>query len=113
MKIIYPLLLGAGLVMPVAEAVPNFNVEASCKAVTIVDQQTGMAVAQSFNACVRDENEARQELVKTWNNFPAPIRTRCVGEASTGGVNSYVDALVCMQMETSVTKLKGASKKKQ
>jgi hypothetical protein len=39
-------------------------------------------------------------------------------EATAAGINSYVDALVCMQIAAAVakehqTKLKGASKKKQ
>jgi hypothetical protein len=116
MKIIFPLMLGAGLVMPVAEAVPTFKIEQSCKAATTIDQQEKLAVAQSYNACIRDENEARQELVKGWASFPPAIRTRCIQEASIGGIDSYVDALTCMQIQTSVakenvTKLKGASKK--
>jgi hypothetical protein len=118
MKLIFPLLIGAGLVMPVAEAVPTLNVEASCKAAATINEQTKMADPQSFNACMRDENEARQELAKSWATFPPATRTRCVQEATSGGVSSYVEALVCMQIANAVAKehqttLKGASKKKQ
>jgi hypothetical protein len=103
--------------MPVADRVPTLNVEASCRAVTDLNRTSGLADAQSFDACMRDENSARQELAPIWTSFAAADRTRCADEASSGGVYSYVELLVCLQMARdasamNVTPLKGARKKK-
>jgi hypothetical protein len=64
---------------------------------------------------MKDENEARGELLKGWQTFSVPARINCTAEASSDGMASYVELLVCLQMDRAadqVTKLKGARKKK-
>ena len=87
------LVLGSQLIL-VSDHVPTLNVAASCRAVAAIQ----LADSQNYDACMRDENSARDELTKSWQSFSAPERTRCIGEATTGGIDSYVDLLVCLQM---------------
>jgi len=120
------ILVGLPLATPVADAVPKLGIEASCRAAMTADAALGADRDQTFQSCMNDENSAHDELEKTWTSFPAPLRTRCTAEASAGGLPSYVDLLVCMQVanDTSspssasssatppkVTTLKGASKR--
>jgi hypothetical protein len=78
--------------------VPTLNVEALCKDVSADDKTSGLALAQDANECMRDEMAARQQLSSTWLTVPAPARESCEGEATAGGIQSYVDLLTCLQM---------------
>jgi hypothetical protein len=119
MKIaILTLLVGLPLATPVADTVPKLNFESSCKAAMSADQALGADRDQSYQACMNDESSAQQELTKVWTSYSAPLRTRCELEASAGGLPSYVDMLVCLQVagdnaaSTPVTPLKGAGKRR-
>jgi hypothetical protein len=65
---------------------------------------------------MRDENDARQQLSTIWLTSSDAVRNECVGEATAGGSDSYVDLLTCLQMaiwdksSPLPPKLKGASK---
>jgi hypothetical protein len=109
--------LGVQLLSPVSETVPTFNVEPSCKGAAAASAQ--MVLAQSYSACMDEENQARQQLVSSWQSFSAANRTRCAAESSGQGLASYVELLTCLQIAGGVpgnmqpTTLKGASRKKQ
>jgi hypothetical protein len=106
------MMLSAQLLIPVSDQVPKLNVSPSCKAAASV----AISDSQSFDACMKDEDSARQELVKVWQTYPVADRGRCSSEASLGGVDSYVDLLVCLQMTRDAeamqkNQLKGAKRK--
>jgi len=107
--------LGAHLLMPVSDQVPTFNVEPSCKGAAAASAQ--MVLAQSYSACIAEENQAREQLGPIWQSFPVANRTRCTAEASGSGLDSYVELLVCLQIaggdvgKMQPTTLKGARKK--
>ena len=46
----------------------------------------------------RDETDAKNELDKSWPQFGASEKQTCVGESSTGGGQSYVELLTCLEM---------------
>jgi hypothetical protein len=95
--------LGASLVLTVADNVPTFDIKSSCKVVTGL----GLSDSQSPEACIRDEESARAQLVEKWQTFPAADRSRCVAETRIGGVTpSYAEVLVCLQIAQDVKKLK-------
>ena len=116
-----PILVGLPLATPVADTVPKLGIEGSCKAALTADAALGADRDQTFSSCMNDENSAHDELTKVWMSFSATLRTRCEAEASAGGLPSYVDLLVCLQIGADspsantpaapVTKLKGASKR--
>lgn len=102
---------------PVSDAVPKLNVEATCRGSVEADKEMGLSLPQSFDKCMKDENSAREQLGPIWSSYPPTVRTQCEGEAISAGEASYVDLLTCLQMNdgsvaTSVTTLRGASKKK-
>ena len=111
-------LLGGQSVVPVSDRVPKFNVEAMCKATVDDDKANGIALPQSFEACMHDETNAQQQLNAIWLDNRGTVRDRREAEASIGDTRSYVDLLTCMQMAglasgpQSPTPLKGASNKR-
>jgi hypothetical protein len=107
------LVLGTQLLIPILDTVPTFDVTVSCKAAT----QVAVADAQSFNGCMQDENTARTKLLQSWSTYPATSRIQCTSEASMGGPPSYVDLLVCLEINRDVSagegvQLRGARRRK-
>ena len=102
--------------LPISDRVPELKVEALCKATSETDQAMGLALAQSFSDCMRDETAAQQQLGTIWSATAPSLRDSCEGEAVSAGAQSYVDMLTCIQMadtasaSISTTLLRGASK---
>jgi hypothetical protein len=109
-------LIGSQLTIPVSDHVPRLNVEETCKAIVADDKASGLALPQSYEGCMRDENAALQQLGSIWSASPGTLRNQCTAEATAGGSDSYVDLLTCIQMAgwakstPSATELRGASK---
>jgi hypothetical protein len=53
--------------------------------------------ASAFQACIRDERSAKDELQKRWGNFTADMREACAEPA--GLTFSYVELLTCLEMQ--------------
>jgi hypothetical protein len=107
--------IGSPLVMVAADRVPVINVEKTCKDSATADKEGNIDLGQPVADCMRDENDAKQQVNAVWSTYPAPIRERCTQEATLLGEGSYVDLLTCMQMSdpaklTPTMDLKGASK---
>jgi len=103
--------------LPIADSVPKFNVEATCKETVATDKAMGLAEAQSYESCMRDETSAQQQLSTVWGDAPSAVRASCEQEAKIGSPGSYVDLLSCIQFSSngssqgaSSTSLRGGSK---
>jgi hypothetical protein len=73
---------------------PRFNIEATCRAA----QPLGPEDRAPYDGCVRDENEARSQLVEQWARYTDQHRQTCAAETSLGAYPSYVEVLTCLQM---------------
>jgi hypothetical protein len=98
------LLVGAQLLMPVADSVPQLNVEQVCEGIA---QQGGVtfrdpAIAQERKNCLDSEQTVRDQLVKQWSSFQPGDRTSCVTESRMGGDSSYTELLTCLEMARDV-----------
>lgn len=108
-------LLASPSLVEISDRIPELKVEALCKATTETDKAMGLALAQSFADCMRDETAAQQQLGTLWATTRPAVRNACESEATIVG-QSYVDLLTCIQMTdvasaTSTTPaLRGASK---
>ncbi len=84
------LAFGSPLVIGVAD-VPAYDVAPGCRAAVTV-------MPGSFEACMKDERNARAQLAASWDRFPRPQRDNCLRAENTGGSPSYVELLTCLQM---------------
>jgi hypothetical protein len=57
----------------------------------------GLSDAQSFSGCVDDERDAQKRACDMWAKSPSEVRNQCEITATTGGSQSYVDLLTCLQ----------------
>jgi hypothetical protein len=116
--VIFAAALGTQLLIHVSDNVPKLNVEATCKGSVESDKAMGLALPQSFDKCMSDENSALEQLRPIWPSYSASIQNSCIGEATGAGSDSYVDLLTCLQMNggpnaiTPATNLRGGSKRK-
>jgi hypothetical protein len=72
-----------------AETVPSFDVRSMCRGAIDPGVETA-------SGCAADEHAARDQLVKTWLQYPAAERADCI--ASMPELPSYVELQVCLQM---------------
>jgi len=84
----------AGVRAGAADRLPRFDIARNCSV------ETAGAVTGGSSSCVKQETEAKNELAKRWSSFAAAKRRDCVGMSSTGGEQSYVELLSCLEMST-------------
>jgi|SRR5216683_2316007 hypothetical protein len=90
------IILNSQLIVAVADRVPKFDIARSCK--LDMAATAGLSVDQSTKSCIRDEQQARQQLGSQWSKFSAQNRANCSSQESIGGTPSYVSLLTCLQM---------------
>jgi hypothetical protein len=98
------LALGAQLVLNVADRVPDLNARPSC----VAGAQSGIATRPDVNACMKDEQDARDRAAKEWGKFAHTDKVRCGEMAHMGGPASYVELLTCLEMAQQTRKLPAA-----
>ena len=81
------LMLGAQLLMPVANSVPTLDVRPVCRGIAQQGGATGREADTSseIDNCIKSEQAMRDQIVKDWSTFSAPDRTSCVTESKMGG----------------------------
>jgi hypothetical protein len=88
------LLFSSHILIAVADRVPNIDIKRTCRDAATV---TGALPRQAMDACIADEQGARDELVKDWAQFSGASKTQCV-HASSDYLPSYVEVLTCLSM---------------
>ena len=92
---IVPLLaLPITLQMAVADAVPKWDVTASCRggAAGYADQ-----VNDRVKSCLATEQRAREKLESDWSTFPAADQIRCVASIKSFEP-TYTELTTCLEM---------------
>ena len=83
-----------------AAEVPTFDVGPTCRPIG-----GEKAFQIDTDRCFKTEQEARDQLVREWADFPAPGRTLCTQTAAMAGMPSYVALITCLEMKRDVAKL--------
>jgi hypothetical protein len=74
--------------------VPVFDVAPSCQeARAFAGDNKNLA----YQGCMKDENDARAELVRKWTHFKPQDRSDCVAQGAAP-MPSYVEILTCLEM---------------
>jgi hypothetical protein len=94
-----------GVASAASASVPSVDIATTCreseKAITTM---FGPGTQQTFDNCMKQENDARAEIVKSWRGYPAGGRQHCVN--TTVYMPSYVEWLTCLEMDQSVEALR-------
>jgi len=78
----------------VSDSVPKLNTAKECRF------EGGTTAV--FDRCSKDEADAFQQLEAEWSQFAGADRNACFTEATVGGMASYVDLLICLEMARDV-----------
>jgi hypothetical protein len=87
----------AGIALAAVDAVPTFNVDASCQAAA---QQA--ATPNYMSVCRNTEQKARDEMQRQWPQLNAADKAQCVQAATVGGTPTYTELLTCLEMARDV-----------
>ena len=88
--------LSSQLVVTVADGVPVFDINRSCK--LDLSATAGLSDTQSLKACISDEKRAQRLLGSEWPKFSASSKAQCIPQESIAGTPSYVSLRTCLQM---------------
>ena len=80
--------------------VPTFDVRASCHAAALAEITT----TDRMQACMSDEQDAHDQLVKRWTKFKTADRATCV-RTMMDFEPTYTELLTCLEMANDVRKL--------
>jgi hypothetical protein len=78
---------------PIADAVPKFEIAREC--------QFEGGSKEDLNRCVTDETQARATS-NEMDTICSQRKKQCNQVADTGGISSYVELQVCLEMERDV-----------
>lgn len=91
------IVLGSQLVLA-ADVPPALDFAVGCRAVAPSKQA-------NVQDCFRDETAARTAVAETWQQYSFADRTNCAAVATSGGTQSYVELMTCLQMAKDAKKL--------
>jgi hypothetical protein len=95
-----------------AWAQPRIDVEKLCRASqTEIVKLFGDATRVTFEGCMRQQNEALQQLTQYWRTYPSEDKTRCVQERVY--MPSYVEWLSCLESRQVVRRIQAEQRAKE
>ena len=103
------LALATQLTVAIADDVPQFNLEPTCRGIAQqggLDLQPNQSARQDYQSCMQSEMAVRDQLVKQWSTFKASDKATCIGSSSVGGLASYTGLLTCLEMARDASKLR-------
>jgi hypothetical protein len=83
---------------------PKLDIEYACHSSERAIAAVISVTTDIYMSCLDDENEARGQLDKTWADFPAPDKARCIQPKEY--LPSYVEWLTCLEMTKAVKEMR-------
>jgi hypothetical protein len=97
------IIVGGHLAVAVADRPPVVNFEQTCREETTGDMRTN----DKFEVCIADEKRARDQLAGQWRSFDPAARTRCARMSTSGHAPSYLELLVCLELDQADREVRG------
>jgi hypothetical protein len=84
-----------------ADGVPKLDVTPSCRGAA----KAGFIATTEdrLKSCIESEQRTREQLEKTWSNFPAADRTWCISSIA-GFQPTYSELATCLEMKRDLKK---------
>jgi hypothetical protein len=97
-----PIVLGAQIILVASGGgLPRIDVQKTCRtSEATITQIFGNKTVATYDTCMRQENEALDQIRKDWSKYSAADKARCIQPASY--MPSYVEWLTCFEMERDV-----------
>jgi hypothetical protein len=106
-----PLMIGTQLLMVAAAGgPPKVDIAATCRtSEREITKLFGSSTMMTYDGCMRQQNEAFEQIEKNWTTYPAGDRAHCV--QARAYMPSYVEWLTCFEMQRDVRRMKAEEKK--
>jgi hypothetical protein len=89
--------------------VPTIDVRKSCEiSEKNIGPLFGPESGSNLENCLKEQQEARQEMINSWAKYPPDDRQKCINP--TGFLPSYVEWLTCLEMYRDIRILHSAKK---
>jgi hypothetical protein len=95
--------LALPLVIAVADPVPTFDINPTCRGAAA----NAGAGGKGEDTCTRSELTARDQLAQQWEQFQPADRNRCVTLTTMTRMPSYVQVITCLEMARDARALTG------
>ena len=84
--------------------IPNLDIEFACHSSERAVSAIISVTSDIYKSCLDDENEARNQLDKTWASFAASDKARCIQPREY--LPSYVEWLTCLELTRDVKEMR-------
>jgi hypothetical protein len=88
-----------------SNAVPAFDAKEACQGTEVAAVFPG----RNLETCINSEEATRDQLKKSWSEFPAADKAECVSASKIGGSPSYIELLTCLEMARDVERMRSTS----
>ncbi|MDP4024596.1 hypothetical protein Q8W71_18380 [Methylobacterium sp. NEAU 140] len=79
-----------------ADAVPNLDVEKTCRSTQIADATVDEKT--SYQGCLRSEMDAKRLAERNWGQYTPAAKRQCEAQFQAGGYPSYVEMVTCLEL---------------
>jgi hypothetical protein len=105
-----PFVVGTHVLLVASSGPPKVDIRATCQtSVNEVTKLFGDATKETVDACLRQQNDAFEQIGKNWESYPAAARAHCVQPGVY--MPSYVEWLTCFEMEMDIRKMRAEEAK--
>jgi hypothetical protein len=87
--------------------VPTIDIQKGCRAAEAELTSLFGSQSDAYKSCLDDEQTARDQLVKDWAAFSAPVKATCV--RPTDYLPSYVEWQACLELTKEVLRMRKAA----
>jgi hypothetical protein len=101
--LLVPVVLGSHLLIA-AGGLPSIDLRKLCNASERSMAGLGGDPVKTFDSCMSDEQEAREQLLKSWGTYPSSDKALCM--RATDYLPSYVEWIVCAEMAKDLRRIR-------
>jgi len=94
----------ASHVLVTAAGLPSIDLQGLCHSSERTMSSRDTDSIRTFDSCMSDEQEAREQLLKNWVTYPSSDRALCM--RATDYLPSYVEWITCAEMAKELRRIR-------
>ncbi len=98
-----PVVLGSHLLVAAAR-LPSIDLQRLCHTSERTTAGLSGDLTKTFDSCMSDEREAREQLLRDWMTYPSSDRALCM--RATDYLPSYVEWITCAEMAKDLRRIR-------
>jgi hypothetical protein len=101
--LLVPVVLGSQVLIAAA-GLPSIDLQRLCHSSERTTGGHSEDSTRTFDSCMSDEQEAREQLLKNWVTYPSSDKTLCM--RATDYLPSYVEWITCAEMAKDLRRIR-------